>query len=511
MKYVFVVEAISSGRYYVREAAERGCTPVVLFPRMAAEAAHYAPFRASVEKYLKQYTEHVYYLDDDERDGTALLEKFRPEAIVAGSEVGVALCDLLARKAGLPGNDPATSAVRRDKYAMAAAVERAGVPSLISRRVKNPDEALAAAREIDSWPVVIKPLEGAGSLGVSICGSMDELRERCARLLRSEDLFGQPCREALVQEYAAGTEYIVNTVSCGGRHYLTDMWRYRKIKIADRGNAYDHALLVSEPTAEERELFEYVKSCLDALGFEYGPSHTEAMITPKGPRLIEAGARPMGSIFDIDVFHEATGHRIVDLALDSVLEPEKLRARMEKPYGTLKSLMIMCLRSKVSMTNVASAPLKNILKYVGTVRVADLSPFESKRELRETIDLASLPGELYLCGDEKSLRRDYEALLKLEEEGFEYLFGREELMLDEPRAALRRGCEERQILRGGGKTAWTSMIEALGEASREVGAEGALAISGAAPETSRALSMLLPAFGLTAAESSGDTEKWIRA
>lgn len=54
MKYVFVVEAISSGRYYVREAAERGCTPVVLFPRMAAEAAHYAPFRASVEKYLKQ-------------------------------------------------------------------------------------------------------------------------------------------------------------------------------------------------------------------------------------------------------------------------------------------------------------------------------------------------------------------------------------------------------------------------------------------------------------------------
>ena len=152
---------------------------------MAAEAAHYAPFRASVEKYLRQYTEHVYYLDDDEKDGTALLEKFRPEAIVAGSEVGVALCDLLARKAGLPGNDPATSAVRRDKYAMAAAVERAGVPSLISRRVKNPDEALAAAREINSWPVVIKPLEGAGSLGVSICGSMDELRERCARAWKS--------------------------------------------------------------------------------------------------------------------------------------------------------------------------------------------------------------------------------------------------------------------------------------------------------------------------------------
>ena len=117
MKYVFVVEAISTGRYYVREAAERGCTPVVLFPRMAAEAAHYAPFRASVENYLKRYTKHIYYLNDDEKDGTALLEKFHPEAIVAGSEAGVALCDLLARKAGLPGNDPASSECRRDKYA----------------------------------------------------------------------------------------------------------------------------------------------------------------------------------------------------------------------------------------------------------------------------------------------------------------------------------------------------------------------------------------------------------
>ena len=100
MKYVFVVEAISTGRYYVREAAERGYTPVVLFPRMAAEAAHYAPFRASVENYLRRYTEHIYYLNDDEKDGTALLEKFHPEAIVAGSEAGVALCDLLARKPG---------------------------------------------------------------------------------------------------------------------------------------------------------------------------------------------------------------------------------------------------------------------------------------------------------------------------------------------------------------------------------------------------------------------------
>ena len=47
MKYVFVVEGIATGRYYVREAVERGCTPVVLFPRMTAEAEQYAPFRAS--------------------------------------------------------------------------------------------------------------------------------------------------------------------------------------------------------------------------------------------------------------------------------------------------------------------------------------------------------------------------------------------------------------------------------------------------------------------------------
>ena len=44
----------------------------------------------------------------------------------------------------------------------------------------------------------------------------------------------------------------------------------------------------------EKSLLSYTVKVLDALGFRYGPSHTELMLTPKGPRLIETAARPMG-------------------------------------------------------------------------------------------------------------------------------------------------------------------------------------------------------------------------
>ena len=70
--------------------------------RRSAAARPSCSFRASVEKYLRQYTEHVYYLDDDEKDGTALLEKFRPEAIVAGSEVASRSATCSRAKPGCP-------------------------------------------------------------------------------------------------------------------------------------------------------------------------------------------------------------------------------------------------------------------------------------------------------------------------------------------------------------------------------------------------------------------------
>ena len=81
-------------------------------------------------------------------------------------------------------------------------------------------------------------------------------------------------------------------MSCAGQHIVTDVWRYDKVPVGSKGNAYNYAALVRQPNETEKTLLSYTLKVLDALGFRYGPSHTELMLTPKGPRLIETAARP---------------------------------------------------------------------------------------------------------------------------------------------------------------------------------------------------------------------------
>ena len=70
---------------------------------------------------------------------------------------------------------------------------------------------------------------------------------------------------------------------------------------------------------------------LDALGFRYGPFHTELMLTPKGPRLIETAARPMGGFFPNDLMRQIFGFDHAALTLDAVLDPKAFKRVAAKP------------------------------------------------------------------------------------------------------------------------------------------------------------------------------------
>ncbi|MEZ4467774.1 MAG: hypothetical protein R3F43_25855 [bacterium] len=93
----------------------------------------------------------------------------------------MALTDALAARYGLPGNDPATSAARRDKVTMAAHLERAGVAAPATFRAQSMDAALAWVAGHDRWPVVLKPAASAGNDKVFFCADLVEVRRAFAR------------------------------------------------------------------------------------------------------------------------------------------------------------------------------------------------------------------------------------------------------------------------------------------------------------------------------------------
>ncbi len=188
--------------------------------------------------------------NDKEETLLRTVKALNPIAIVSGSELCVPWTDFLTDKLELSGNEPSTSVVRRNKYEMQQKLLQAGIPSLRSLKCHCPEECLEAASKWNTWPVVVKPLSGAGSLGVHFCKDLKNLSEVTEQLFKEQDLFGTSNNEILLQEFAHGTEYIVNTMSREGKHFITDVWHYDKVPIGNKGNAYNFAALVRHPSKQ---------------------------------------------------------------------------------------------------------------------------------------------------------------------------------------------------------------------------------------------------------------------
>jgi biotin carboxylase len=288
---VLVVDPYSSGVLYAPALRRAGFSPV---------AVRSTPFPAD------QFTSS-FRPDDYDRDilqdGTAdaLTQKLAPldiAAIIPGSESGVTLADqLAARLTPTAANLPALACARNHKGRMTDAVAAAGLPVTPTISVHDPELATAFMRreDIAGHDLVIKPATSVSTDGVTLLPGGRGWREAVAGLLGRTNATGVRNEEVVLQRRLIGTEYAVNTFSADGRHTVTDVCRYTKVSNGDSFAVYQDVEFVAMNDAHVPDLIAYVRRSLDAVGFRFGPAHTEVMLTPDGPRLVEVNSRIAGS------------------------------------------------------------------------------------------------------------------------------------------------------------------------------------------------------------------------
>ena len=91
------------------------------------------------------------------------------------------------------------------------------------------DELLGSATSDAASFVVIKPYRGVASDGVFKAGSRREARQAFESLLGGARFGGGANDAVLLQEFASGTEYAVDTVARDGEVKVVALWRYRKL------------------------------------------------------------------------------------------------------------------------------------------------------------------------------------------------------------------------------------------------------------------------------------------
>lgn len=227
------------------------------------------------------------------------------DGIMPVSDFGVRSYAYATQALGLVGIDPVTAERCLDKGLMRECWQNAGLAIPDFRVVTSLDEAQQAAGEL-GYPLVMKPTDsGGGGRGVSIIRDMSEVSwayEFARPFARNGRL--------ILEGFLDGIEMTVESMSYAGRVVILAMSDKEKPPLRTRvATSLNYPAAFPETTlAQVREL---VTNAVLALGITNGPGHTELIVTPDGPKLVEAGARPGGGhIFSL-IVHAVSGVNMV--------------------------------------------------------------------------------------------------------------------------------------------------------------------------------------------------------
>ncbi|MFI7276830.1 ATP-grasp domain-containing protein [Streptomyces sp. NPDC049879] len=206
----------------------------------------------------------------------------------------------------LPGNPHAAVAYLTDKAALRAKADQLTGAPVRFERCDRAAHVVSTAERV-GFPCVAKPRTGSGGQDVHL------LRDVADAAFLAAELTPEPA--LIVEEFLDGPEYGVQAHSEAGVHTVLAVTRKHPPGTgADAGGHDLPAALGPELLARIHGL---VQGTLAAAGQRSGPSHTEVVVTPGGPRLIESHAHPGDE--SVAELLAATGTDVYALAVASAL------------------------------------------------------------------------------------------------------------------------------------------------------------------------------------------------
>jgi biotin carboxylase len=256
-----------------------GEQPAGQLPEMARSALqHYAP--------VGSLWDEAAVLAEARR----LQSRFGIDRVECLWEPAILLAARLREGLGLPGMGVDQATLFRDKEKMKIALDGAGVRTPRHARATDAAECREAAERI-GWPLILKPIAGAGSADTYRVNDSTELERTLPRL--------KHVAEISVEEFIEGEEFTFDTICAEGRILYHNVSWYRPRPLIGRTVEWISPQTVSlrRPEAEElRGGVEMGHRVLETLGFRDGFTHMEWFRTAEGEAVFgEIAARPPGA------------------------------------------------------------------------------------------------------------------------------------------------------------------------------------------------------------------------
>jgi biotin carboxylase len=358
------------------------------------------------------------FVDDIRHEGdvaatASRLRELGVGRVIAIGETGVPLADLLSAELGTPGNGMSRPSSRHNKYDMVLALRAAGVVHAATIASSDVDEVVEWADTTAGYPVVLKPVSSAGRDNVAVCASAEEVRATHEKIMSSTDRQGRRNTVVLAQEFLAGDEYFVNSVSGDGIHRTVEIWGYHKPGIPGGPVIHEYSAPLPADHPDAAVLERYTHQVLDALEIRNGASHAEIMLTAKGPVLVECAAR-IGGGGAPKIYGGSLGANQIDLLAFSAADPEGFHRLPASVHQVLRHIRFVNLINigdhGVAPSEQAMAEVRALPSFAHAVLA-----YPEGQPLPRTSDFATQPGYVILISDDADqLAADYRTLRELE-------------------------------------------------------------------------------------------------
>lgn len=372
--------------------------------------------------------------DDEYEEWISPLKDYELVAISCESDSGLADAERFGCRLNLTHHNGLNEA-RRDKFRMIETVKEAGLEVVRQRLCETAEAALEFGKELgvteehgEIWAVV-KPVRGVASDDVHLCKNLSSIRQAFAKIYGSS-VFGSPWEKhnkVLIQEFAIGQEFAVDTICKDGEKKIAAIWIYDKRPANGAPFVYYATRLYDGELGQT--LHDYLSKVLDALGIRWGLSHNEVIITNDGPRLVEVNCRQHNMNF-LPLTMSCYGYNALDMLLAAYLgdQPEDSypaeSAHLRLDWDLLPSIpkkrmhgQMVHLSSFVEgkLISVNEMALMEIQQMESVIDLEVYSPFlQIGNQIERTIDIRTDCGWVQMVNpDEVAFSRDFERIVEL--------------------------------------------------------------------------------------------------
>lgn len=409
MNAIILIDPVTEWNQVLEAAKEKNLVTIAI--QLSPVPSHMRKFIPTEESLYEAGVDHV--LDLQDRDcfncvnALQLLtieENLKIQASIPLSETAVDYVDVIAAMLGLEHHNllPLITS-RRDKGLMKEAVLRSGIRVAAFARIHDICDIESVMDEhLLVWPVVVKTPQGFSTADVFICGSLLEARQAVHNIVGCLGPGGRRASHALLEEYIDGTEFAINLMAFDGTLTVTDVWKYAKTEKA----RYIRAEICDPNDERLQHVVQYSIRVACAVGIRYGAAHVEVKAsldfdgTFVDPCMIEVGSRLSGG-------RKAT---MTQAALKGSWDP--FTAMIDSYSGIppeFPSTFTPNLFVGHLFLPVDSAGFVEDIE----LDEADLTTLHSRAMLvskgdfvKETTDITSCAGFLWLVGDKADVERD---------------------------------------------------------------------------------------------------------